>query len=61
MLTIDAIPLYDFTGAVVTTVISIIVAFGIIAGLIFYVMRSKKRKKMVHNREKQNDNPEKMR
>lgn len=56
---LNAIPLYDFTGGVVTTIISILVAFGIIIGLILYVMRSKKRKNMVHNKKKKNDNPEK--
>lgn len=61
MLNFNAIPLYDFTGGIVITIVSMIVGLGIIAGLIFYIMRSRKRKKMVHNRKKQNDDPEKMR
>ncbi len=59
MTNLNAIPLYDFTGGVVITILSIIVSFGIIIGLILYVMKSKKRKNMVHNRKKNNDNPEK--
>ncbi len=58
---INSIPLVDFTGGVVATVISIVVCFAIIVGLIFYVVRSKKRKNMVHNRKKPNDKPEKRR
>ncbi|HLW33641.1 MAG TPA: hypothetical protein VKX40_15370 [Aequorivita sp.] len=54
-----AIPLFDFTGAVVTTIISIVVCFAIIIGLIMYVKRSRKRKNMVHNKKMKNDNPEK--
>ncbi|MGB3345404.1 MAG: hypothetical protein WBA61_15955 [Aequorivita sp.] len=53
------IPLFDFTGAVVTTIISIVVCFAIIIGLIMYVKRSRKRKNMVHNKKMKNDNPEK--
>ncbi len=56
---INSIPLVDFTGGVVATVISIIVCFAIIGSLIFYVKKSKKRKNMVHNKKKKNDNPEK--
>lgn len=52
-----AIPLFDFTGAVVTTIIAIIVCFAIIIGLILYVKRSRKRKNMVHNKKMKNDNP----
>lgn len=55
----DFIPLVDFTGGLVATIISIVVCFAIIGGLIFYVKRSRKRKNMVHNRKKKNDNPEK--
>ncbi|MDC8001296.1 hypothetical protein POV26_09620 [Aequorivita todarodis] len=53
----DFIPLVDFTGGLVATIISIVVCFAIIGGLILYVKRSKKRKNMVHNRKKKNDNP----
>ncbi len=59
MKTLDSIPLYNFDGAVITTIISIVVCFAIIGSLFFYVKRSKKRKNMVHNRKKPNDNPEK--
>lgn len=52
------IPLYNFDGAVITTIISVIVCFAIIGGIFFYVVRSKKRKNMVHNRKKPNDTPE---
>ncbi len=45
----------DFTGGVVATVISIVVCFAIIGGLIYYIKRSKKRKNMVHNKKKKND------
>lgn len=54
---LNIIPLVDFTGGMVTTVISIVVCFAIIIALIFYIKRSKKRKNMVHNRKKPNDNP----
>lgn len=56
---IHAIPLADFTGGVITTIISVIICFAIIIGLILYIKNSKKRKNMVHNREKKNDHPEK--
>lgn len=59
MQNLTTIPLFDFTGAVVTTIISVIVCFAIIAALIVYVKRSKKRKNMVHNKKMKNDNPEK--
>lgn len=55
---INSIPLVDFSGGVAATIISIVVCFALIAGLIFYVKGSKKRKNMVHNRKKKNDNPE---
>ncbi|HET8803263.1 MAG TPA: hypothetical protein VFM72_01695 [Aequorivita sp.] len=53
------ISLYNFDGAVITTIISVIVCFAIIGGLFFYVRQSKKRKNMVQNRKKPNDTPEK--
>ena len=53
-----SLPWFDFSGGVVATIISVVVCFAIIGGLIFYVKRSKKRKNMVHNRKKPNDNPE---
>ena len=52
------IPLVDFSNGVVTTIISIVVCFAIIIGLILFVKNSKKQKNMVHNRKKKNDNPE---
>lgn len=53
------LPLVDFTGGVVATVISIVVCFAIIGALLFYVKRKRKSKKgMVHNRPKKNDHPE---
>lgn len=55
---LNSIPLVDFTSGVVTTIISIAVCFAIIIGLILYVKNSKKRKNMVHNKKKKNDNPE---
>lgn len=55
----NLIPLYNFDGAVITTIISIVVCFAIIGGLFFYVKQSKKRKNMVQNRKKPNDTPEK--
>lgn len=55
---IHAIPLFDWDGAVVSTVISIVVVFAIIGGLILYVAKSKKRKNMVHNKRKKNDSPQ---
>jgi mannitol-specific phosphotransferase system IIBC component len=58
---INFIPLANFTGGIIATVISIVVSFAIIGALIFYVQRSKKQKNMVHNRKKPNDNPEKKR
>ncbi|WP_026452348.1 hypothetical protein [Aequorivita capsosiphonis] len=56
---LNSIPLVDFTDGVVTTIISIVICFAIIIGLILYVKNSKKRKNMVHNKKKKNDNPEK--
>lgn len=53
----NSIFLVDWTGGVVAVVISILVTFAIIGGLIAYVIRSKKRKKMVQNRKKPNDTP----
>ena len=52
--------LFDFTGGVVVTIISIVVSFAIIIGLILYVKHSKKRKNLVHNKKKPNDDPETM-
>lgn len=52
--------LFDFTGGVVVTIISIVVSFAIIIGLIVYVMRSKKRRDLVHNKKEPNDDPETM-
>lgn len=49
--------LFDFNGAVITTIISIVVSFAIIGALLIYVKRSKKRRNMVHNKKKPNDNP----
>lgn len=48
----------EITNGVVTTIISIVVCFAIIIGLILYVKNSKKRKNMVHNKKMKNDNPE---
>lgn len=55
---VNFIPLVDFSGGILATVISIVVCFALIGALIFYVKRSKKRKNMVHNRKKKNDSPE---
>jgi predicted cation transporter len=56
---IDSIFLVDFTGGVVSTIISIVVAFAIIGALLFYVMKRRRSKKgMVHNKPKKNDHPE---
>lgn len=52
------IPLVDFSNGVLTTIISIVVCFAIIIGLILFVKNSKKQKNMVHNIKKKNDNPE---
>ncbi len=55
----NAIALYDFNGAVVTTIISIVFTIVVIA-LLFYFIRSKKRRNksgMVHNKPKPNDSP----
>lgn len=59
MKTLATIFLFDFNGAVAATVVSIVVSFAIIGGLLIYVMRSKKRKNMVHNKKKPNDSPKK--
>jgi len=56
----NILPLYDAIGGIVVTILSIVVGLGIIGVLIYFVVKSKKRKKMVHNRTKNNDNPEKM-
>ncbi len=56
---LHAIPWADFSGGVWATIISVIVCFAIIVGLLLYVIRSRKRKRMVHNVKKKNDNPEK--
>lgn len=56
----NIIPLFDYTGGIVITIVSIIVGLGIIGILIYFVAKSKKRRKMVHNRKKNNDNPEEM-
>lgn len=56
---LNVIPLYDATGGVVITIVSMVVGLGIIIGLIIYVKRSRKRKNMVHNKKMKNDNPEK--
>ncbi len=56
---LNFLPLVDFTGGVVATVVSIVVCFAIIGALLFYVKRKRKNKKgMVHNRPKKNDHPE---
>lgn len=52
------IPLFDFSGGVVITIVSIVVGLGIIVGLILYIAKSRKKRKMVHNRPKKNDQPE---
>ncbi|QAA81240.1 hypothetical protein EI546_05635 [Aequorivita sp. H23M31] len=54
------IPLFDYTGGIVVTVVSILIGLGAIAIIIYFVAKSKKRRKMVHNRKKNNDNPERM-
>lgn len=61
MSVLNSLPLVDFTGGMVTTVISIVICFAIIIALIVYIKRSKKRKNMVHNRKRPNDNPTKKR
>jgi len=53
----NLIALYDAEGGYAVTVISIAIAFGLIAILIYYVRRSKKRKNMVKNKKKPNDTP----
>lgn len=58
---LNFIPVVNFTNGVVVTIISIILGLGIIIALILFVKNSKKRKNMVHNRKKNNDNPEKLR
>lgn len=53
------LPLVDFTGGVVATILSIIVCFAIIGALIFQAKRKRKNKKgMVRNKPKKNDHPE---
>ena len=56
---LNSIPLVNFSGGVITTIISIVVCFAIIIAIILYVKNSKKRKNMVHNKKMKNDNPEK--
>tara|TARA_A100001391_G_C5039832_1_gene270585 strand:+ start:269 stop:457 length:189 start_codon:yes stop_codon:yes gene_type:complete len=59
MQNIDSIYLVDYSGGVIATIISIIVAFAIIGGLLFYVKKRRRNKKgMVHNKPKKNDHPE---
>ena len=59
MQNIDSIYLVDYSGGVIATIISIIVAFAIIGGLLFYVKKKRWNKKgMVHNKPKKNDHPE---
>ena len=53
----NLIPLYNFDGAIVTTIISVVVCFAIIGGLFYFVKQGKKRKNMVHNQKKPNDTP----
>lgn len=53
----NSFALYDEVGGYAVTVISIIVAFGLIAAMIIFIRRSKKRKNMVKNKEKPNDTP----
>jgi heme exporter protein D len=53
----NLIALYDAEGGYAVTVISIAVAFGLIAILLYYVRQSKKRKNMVKNKKKPNDTP----
>ena len=56
MQNIDSIYLVDYSGGVIATIISIIVAFAIIGGLLFYVKKRRRNKKgMVHNKPKQRD------
>lgn len=59
MITFATTFLFDFTGAVVATIVSIVVSFAIIGALLIYVMRSKKRKNMVHNKKRPNDSAKK--
>lgn len=56
---LNLIALYDAVGGYAVTVISIAIAFGLIAIMIYYIRRSKKRKNMVKNKKKPNDTPEK--
>lgn len=52
------ISLVNWTSGIVMTIISIIVAFAIIAILLNYIRKSKSRGKgMVHNKKKPNDKP----
>ena len=52
------ISLVNWTSGIVMTIISIIVAFAIIAILLNYIRNSKSRSKgMVHNKKKPNDKP----
>ena len=60
MATANVIPLFDAVGGIVITILSIVVGLGIIGVLIYFVAKSKKQKKMVHNRTKNNDHLEKM-
>ena len=55
---LTAKPLVDFTGGIVVTIVSIVVSFAIIIALILYVKNSKKKRNMVHNQKRKNDNPE---
>lgn len=60
MKTLVVIPLYDAVGGYLVTILSILFTVIVIAGLIFFAKRSKKRRNMVKNKPKKNDFPEKL-
>lgn len=60
MKTLVVIPLYDAVGGYLVTILSILFTAIVIAALIFFAKRSKKRRNMVKNKPKKNDFPEKL-
>lgn len=60
MKTLVVIPLYDAVGGYLVTILSILFTVIVIAGLIFFAKRSKKRRNMVKNKPKKTDFPEKL-
>lgn len=59
MALLNVIPLVDFNGGIVVTIVSIVVSFALIIALILYVKHSKKKRNMVHNKKMKNDKPRK--